>query len=132
MITIQLRATSDYEHGAYGIMYRSETLHRVTGQGVYNRHFDHEVTVWDNRRNPNGEGFISPDGKVTADAISVILSARASVITARSAGDNVTSRRGETLAIGDTVTLLHPQRAVYDRFVIQARTMADPIMTIAS
>jgi len=125
MITIQLAFASDYEHKAYDILFRSVSRHRVTGKGVHNREFNHEVTVWRNRRNPSGEGFVGPDGKVTPDRLSVLLAARATVFTNNG---SASGSQGDVLAIGNTVRLVHPYGEPMGDYVITARVMSDPIL----
>lgn len=129
MIHIALQNASDYDARHYGIIYRSSTLHTVTGPGVYNPTFSHEVTVWDNSHRPvASRGFLGPDGRVTHDQYCVTLSARASVIAQAAPDAGCRPRRGDALRIGDQVTLVTPDGNVFGTYVITARSMADPVL----
>lgn len=104
MIQIKLIEATDYQREHYGILYVSETTHRVTGTGVHNQGMRHRVTVWRNKPSSDG-GFIGPDGKPTPHMLTTTLDAQASVISReRIAQPSV----GETLCPGDIVNLCYP------------------------
>src|SRR5688500_3262717 len=125
MRVIRLIEASEYEREHYGLIFKSATLHSVTGKGVHNREFDHCVDVWDNTKRDRGDGTMSdPDGKVTTSALSFRLSAHPRVI----GGSRDTRAQGEELAIGDTVILEFPDGMTTKPLVITARPLHDPAL----
>jgi hypothetical protein len=114
-----------YWRDTYGIVLVSETYHDVVGPGVHNRHFPHQVDVWDNSARVNDDGtYRGPDNKSTDRRYTFSLKARSVAIVADSAMADRTPH-GVALQIGQTVELA-VHEFVIGRFKVAARQLGDP------
>lgn len=143
---IDLRAATAYEADSYGITARSSYVYLITGKGLHNRNSPHRITVWDNTVRPNphpgqtrwtefgqigGDGqYLDPNNKGTDEPVSVTTSAEATVITAHGANTGTEASgqvyADETLTVGETVRLRHPDGTLSGPYVVTTRPLADP------
>lgn len=114
-----------YWRDTYGIALTSETYHDVVGPGVHNRHFPHQVDVWDNSARANADGtYRDPSGYTTDRRYTFSLKARSVAIVADPAMADHTPH-GAALQIGQTVELA-VHEFVIGRFKVAARQLGDP------
>lgn len=124
--TIAVTAANETK-ASYGILFVSETQHRMTGKGLHNRSFDHIVQVWENRQTaafPEGT-LADPWGNATTETHTFAMKAQATVLTAHR--EEPRFAYGDTLAVGDTVTLTIAGLPIGE-FQIVARPLRDPML----
>lgn len=124
--TIALTAANKDE-AHYGILFVSETKHAMTGKGLHNRSFDHIVQVWENRETaalPAGT-LSDPWGNATTETHTFAMKAQATVLTAHR--ETPRFAYGDTIAVGDTVTLTIAGLLV-GTFAVVARPLRDPVL----
>jgi hypothetical protein len=134
MIEIQMVTASERQQ-SYGIRFVSPLLYDVAGPGLHNPSLGHLVQVWDNTGRENttpdtwnqfvgkpGPGrYLSPDGKGTDEARTVLLSAQPDMITSP---PTLTAYGDGVLRVGDDVRLVIDGAA--SDYRITARSLADP------
>lgn len=111
-----------YRAEAYGIAHESVSLHKIKGQNIHNRGFNHKIQVWNNRDGKN------PRGKETTDARWISTSAQASMLTS---GRGIPLTYGDDITIGDRVALVVSDDdgvRILGVFELTNQFLADPIL----
>lgn len=125
---IDLKPDTDYRRDNYGVLLVSETLHTMSGRGVHNRSFNHEIEVWENRpakwNGADPDQLVTPHGEPTEERYTFLTKAVPTVITA---WPEERQEQGPGLAVGDQVELYVHGLSI-GTFTVTAGVLRDPIL----
>jgi hypothetical protein len=125
---IDLKPADDYRRDNYGVLLESETLHTMSGRGVHNRSFNHEIQVWENRPSKvtvaDPDQLVTPHGQPTEERYHFQTKAVPTVLTA---WKEERQEQGPGLAVGDQVEL-YVQGFSIGTFTVTAGVLRDPIL----
>lgn len=117
VVEIDLTGT-DQNQKSYGLVLESKTVHKVTGQNVHNRSFNHQVKVFENKDGKDARGNPSDE------PYTFLLSAVPSVIAAAPLPG---PERGETVETGKVVRL-RIEGYNLGQFVVEGQMVSDPVL----
>lgn len=122
--TIHVHPVDEYRCSSYGIRLESMN-YKLSGAGVRNPHFPHQVQVWSNTHRPNPTGetqYLDPSNRPTNDPETLVLSAHGFAIDGRSRLEYA----ADTLHLGDLVRIDRPDRIGQQVYRVTKRYLADP------